>query len=361
MKRRGLIVGVVVVILASLTAAAGADAPPGPRLAFIRLAKHPAALELQSADAVGQNTLRLVGGGSRDLPLPYPLSGVSWSADGSMLAFAAVRPRGGHRRGRARPSIYVIAADGGAPTLVAGSSNAVSPVFAPDGHTVAFLRVRGVNRSVTSGHRTHQVSHAESAIWLADLGDGGARRLTPWRRGSPLWPTSFSPDGAQLLGSRADGTNRSHLVSVDVADGAIEVWSRRGADPVYSPDGAQIAFLRPRVVSRKRVSRGGASHVEVRTAAEIFVMKADGSELAQITHTDSIDEYPSWDPSGSRLVFARLATPLTENAIFGIGDTVMEVNADGSCPTRVLSQSGVGYIAPAWQPGADRAAGPISC
>ena len=39
----------------------------------------------------------------------------------------------------------------------------------------------------------------------------------------------------------------------------------------------------------------------------------------------------------------------------------MEINADGSCPTRILSVPGVAFLSPAWQPGPGREADPISC
>jgi len=39
----------------------------------------------------------------------------------------------------------------------------------------------------------------------------------------------------------------------------------------------------------------------------------------------------------------------------------MEINADGSCLTRVFSEPGIVVSGPAWQPGLGRGAGPILC
>jgi hypothetical protein len=61
------------------------------------------------------------------------------------------------------------------------------------------------------------------------------------------------------------------------------------------------------------------------------------------------------------LAFIRLARPLTERTVFGFGDAVMEINADGSCPTKILSAPGVAFLSPVWQPGPGREAGPIVC
>jgi hypothetical protein len=39
----------------------------------------------------------------------------------------------------------------------------------------------------------------------------------------------------------------------------------------------------------------------------------------------------------------------------------MEVNADGSCPTKILSIPRTAVLNPIWQPGPGREAGPIAC
>lgn len=40
---------------------------------------------------------------------------------------------------------------------------------------------------------------------------------------------------------------------------------------------------------------------------------------------------------------------------------LMEINADGSCQTKVISMAGTYLLAPAWQPGPGREAGRIEC
>jgi hypothetical protein len=39
----------------------------------------------------------------------------------------------------------------------------------------------------------------------------------------------------------------------------------------------------------------------------------------------------------------------------------MQINADGSCDRKVISQKGIALYGAAWQPGAGHAAGPIVC
>jgi hypothetical protein len=45
----------------------------------------------------------------------------------------------------------------------------------------------------------------------------------------------------------------------------------------------------------------------------------------------------------------------------GLGDAVMEINADGSCATKVLFAPKNAFLSPVWQPGPGREAGPIAC
>ena len=43
------------------------------------------------------------------------------------------------------------------------------------------------------------------------------------------------------------------------------------------------------------------------------------------------------------------------------GNSIMQINADGTCLTKMLSAPGVAFYVPAWQPGAGREAGRIDC
>lgn len=76
---------------------------------------------------------------------------------------------------------------------------------------------------------------------------------------------SVCPDGSQLLNLTNDAFSDSH--------------------PAWSPDGSHIAFAS---------SRSGGMH--------IFVMKADGSDVKQIS-TDYENSYPLWLPNGRQIAF----------------------------------------------------------
>ena len=83
--------------LAVLLSAAGAHAAAieGPRLAFLRFGVKPAALEIDVAGADGAALQRIAGGGRHASPLPSLISPISWSPDGSAVAFSGIglKPR----------------------------------------------------------------------------------------------------------------------------------------------------------------------------------------------------------------------------------------------------------------------------
>jgi Tol biopolymer transport system component len=98
--------------------------------------------------------------------------------------------------------------------------------------------------------------------------------------------------------------------------------------------------------------------------SDLFTSNADGSGLRRLTKTPYQDElFPSWDPSGERLAFVRYLPELFESELVeaGIGASVMQLNADGTCPKEILKPSIVAIYGAAWQPGPGREAGRIPC
>jgi dipeptidyl aminopeptidase/acylaminoacyl peptidase len=138
------------------------------------------------------------------------------------------------------------------------------------------------------------------------------------------------------------------------------VLARDATDGVYSPDGAEIAFLRVHEYSQAHRSRGGPAMARVETTTDLFAMKADGSQPRQLTATPGkLELWPSWDPSGQRLAFARLRGGLL--GLLGFGDSIVEMNADGTCSGTVLASRNLAFYGPTWQPGPGREAGRIDC
>jgi Tol biopolymer transport system component len=359
--RRGLIFGVLALLYA-VTFAASAVATDGPGLAFLHLGTRPAVLEVVSSDAAGGAPVRIAGGGKGVRPLPYPLSSLSWAADGSAVAFAGITSLRGGLRAESR-AIFLAPLDGGRPVELPGTAGGLSPVFSPDGSEIAYLRIKGrgdSSETLPNGKTHHVYSH--SSIWLTSLDGKRTRQITPWVKDIANWPSSFSPDGSTLGITRSETDGRpAEAVALRIDGSGSTVIAKNAGSPVYSPDGTKIAMVHVWYRPFRETSPSGRKLVGVETASDLFVVNADGSGSTRLTKTEAIEESPAWDPSGRRLAFVRLSRAKTENAFLGLGDSMMEINADGSCSTKVLSAPKDAFLSPAWQPGPGREARPIAC
>jgi Tol biopolymer transport system component len=171
----------------------------------------------------------------------------SFSPDGSRVAFAWTGPDGVNR------DIYVKGMEEDRPhRLTTNAAEDFSPSFSPDGKWVAFLR--------------HTPGAVEPELLLA-ASDGGEERLVgriaPYGgyHGMEWWPDS------QSLLVRDSVGPVTGIVRVFLSDGRKEPLTNPpatfgDAQPVISPDGARIAFI-----------RNGAS------AAELCVIPADGGAV----------------------------------------------------------------------------------
>ena len=158
------------------------------------------------------------------------LSGLVLSNDGASLAFV----RGGDEEypdQERRPNtatlpftpsqqVNLLAADGGAP-LAIGQGHA--PSFSPDGRRLAFTR-RGEIWLWTRGGEARRIA----------LVEGSVERLT------------WSPDGTRLLFSE-DRDDHSLVALLDADGGRLRYLDPgldQSVEPIFSPDGRQIAFIR---------------------------------------------------------------------------------------------------------------------
>jgi Tol biopolymer transport system component len=348
---RWVLVLVLVAALWGPAVHAGAATPEGPRLAISVSTDGPGAedegSEVITVGPAGEGPQRLVGGRGAFIG-----GSLSWSADGERLAFGVggVESTASGPFGTGWPVVGVATVDGVQPTLFPRAFlNGGEPVMAPDGRSVAFQRLKLV-KILPGGENLL----FKSSLWLLDIEDGSVRRLTRWRLAAFLDPISYSPDGSSLV-AVLDGRG-SRIVAVDLRSHRSRPLALLGRDvrePTYSPDGTKLAFVRLKIQN---------NDLPERPVSELAVARADGTGAKRVLRRKGYISSPSWDPSGSRLAFTR--NPPADGTGFldsEPGNKVMAINADGTCLTRVFTDSELTLGSIAWQPGPGREAGPISC
>lgn len=337
---------------------AGAEAPLEPRLAFLRITERPNALGVATSDAALDKWVTIAGGGARVRPLPSPNSGPAWSPDGSLIAFSGMT---GPLSAITRPGsrhLYVVAPDGTGLRQIPHTRGGFAPTFGQDGKSVAFARTayRSVGaRSPLQGKGT--------TIWTIGLDGAGLRRLTEWRQGVENLPSSFSPDGSVLVLTHRDVfRDRADAMALPLDGRRPYVLAADASWPRYSPDGSRIAFL-----GIRRIGATSCCELGDGFDVDLYTMGADRSSRTRLTRTPKKAERPaSWDPSGERLVYTTKGEP-TEETSGDLEAAVMQINADGSCPSRLtvnvprVAGYRISFLFPSWQPGPGRGAGRISC
>lgn len=176
----------------------------------------------------------------------------------------------------------------------------------------------------------HSDRDGEIDIYVMNADGSDVRRLTdaPGRDFEPDW----SPDGSTIVfSSDRDDPENAHLYLMN-ADGA----SQRRLIPTvkddqvgarWSPDGQYILFhSNPQVDGLPRF--------------DIFRVRADGSELTNLTDTRGNNFMADWSPDGERIVFVSQRNGNSELYV---------MNADGTEQTRLTEGMAENFL-PRWSP-----------
>jgi CubicO group peptidase (beta-lactamase class C family) len=185
----------------------------------------------------------------------------TFSPDGKRIAFARGEP--------SSTDLYLVDGDGGEPVRLTDFEGFEhSPIWSPDGARIAFVSGQGDVRSFGE----------TGELWAMD--PDGSRRERLLDR--PVGYLAWSPDGRRIaLELRDDG----HIGVLDLETGALADVGP-GRVPKWSPDGERLVFIR-----------------DAADVWDIYTMRADGSQVVQLTDDAAFDTFPIWSPDGQTILF----------------------------------------------------------
>jgi Tol biopolymer transport system component len=197
-----------------------------------------------------------------------------WSPDGTKLLYVADGGEGPYNT-RLHLDIWVIDADGSNPTnLTQSRRDDADPVWSPDGSQIVFTSER-----VSDSPQLFIMNADGSEV---DLISGGyASEYNP----------TFSPDGKTLAFSSTIFYTLSwrtgfNFSQVELIDDQFRIG--RSIQPVWSPDGEFIAYVRNKNTGQK----------------DIYIVEAEsrGAVITRLTFTATSIE-PAWSPDGQWIIY----------------------------------------------------------
>jgi Tol biopolymer transport system component len=244
--------------------------------------------------------------------IPGSFGDPTWSPEGAKLAYTVTR--------QAVSTIHVMAADGSDERLLVPCSppeclSVSSPTWSPDGSSIAFARSSGGGAVVPE------------AIFTTDPVNAAATKLVNLPGLAFVTQLAWSPNGDRILFA-ASPTGPAKYMSVYEVDangsGLRRLTSLGGqnAEPAWSPDGSKIVFVHD---------------------SALFVMNADGSDAHELHSCtpDCVSAYePAWSPDGTEIAFSQQ---------FDNERDLFMMRADGT-NVRRLTRTPADEFQPAWQP-----------
>ena len=270
---------------------------------------------------------------------------LTWSSDSSRIAFDA------------QGQVWVAAADGsGVSQLTSEPETSWSPSWSPDGTRIAF-------------HRSEQ-------IWVMNADGSNAVQLTPgaWGGCCPAW----SPDGTRiaylqpledrpnvgLVVMSSDGSSQQALVSgivlgpawsphsdrlayilrepYQLVGGDVWVVDADGGAPTKLTNESEDGLFRQPV----RWSGDGLSLLcegNDTMQADVFRLRASGSEVVNLTNSRYADFDPVWSPAAHQIAFVSTRSARTE---------LWVTNPRGLDPQRILAGESLHGLT--WSPDSGR-------
>jgi eukaryotic-like serine/threonine-protein kinase len=243
----------------------------------------------------------------------------AWSPNGDRIAFWSNRGQGSQR------DIFTVDANGGTPIAVTDDEPADwAPAWSHDGRHLYFSSTRGGTMGlwrIPIDQRTGKAGGPPVALPTAARWNG---------------PSDVSKDGKRVVFSAADLRSAIFRLPLDPGSGAptgppVPVYEAmtRAVECDVSPDGAWIAFR----------SEGEQE--------DLFAIRADGSEIRQLTDDTAHDRGLKWSPDGTQIAFYSDREGGTHE--------IWTIASDGSRLTRITEGSEPLYF-PRWAPDGKRMA-----
>jgi dipeptidyl aminopeptidase/acylaminoacyl peptidase len=227
---------------------------------------------------------------------------LAWSRDSKRIAFLSDAGSPGQLQ------LFAADASGGsaAKQLTHLKGFLSAPAWSPDGKTIALLFTENATRASgplvaeTPDEGVVSEDLHEERLALVDAATARLRQISP--QDLYVYEFDWAPDGKRLAviaahGSGDDNWYVASLMTVDAAGGAmktlIEKPGRQIAQPRWSPDGKEIAFI------------GGLMSDEAIVGGDIYSVAVDGGEMSNRTPDMKCSASSlGWSADSSSITFA---------------------------------------------------------
>ena len=194
--------------------------------------------------------------------------------------------------------VVVIGPDGEgsfSPTAENSGFDETNPDWSPDGQQISYL-----------------VAEGRADLWVVGVAGDGARKVYDCENpcdylDDPAW----APDGASIAACKMTDSGDGHLgslVGIDVETGAETTLATFAPEdfcgsPRWSPDGAEISF--------ELAHRAGTSLFDepVGVTLSIVNLSTDPPAIRPLTDPTLFASWGDWNPAGDLIVYAALPTP----------------------------------------------------